>query len=233
MYNSPPLVEVQDISKIYGGGTNSVTVLDKISLAVNKSDFIAIVGPSGSGKTTLAHVLGGLVSPSQGVVRVDGRRLKSGRDKVLSRYRLQKIGFVFQNFGLIPYYTAKENCMLPLMVAGVSANQSRKRADQLLGMVGLEKKKQARADILSGGERQRVAIARALVMNPQILIADEPTGSLDTKRGKEVMAILQKLHNEGLTIVMVTHDQAIAACANRVIHILDGKIEKEVVSASN
>lgn len=231
MHNSHPLVEVQDVSKRLGRGASSTVVLDTLSLAIYKGDFVAIVGPSGSGKTTLAHVIGGLISPSEGTVSIDGKPLKSQRDKALSRYRSEEIGFVFQNFGLIPYYSVEENCTLPLMVAGVPPER-KERALRLLRAVGLEKKMKVRADTLSGGERQRVAIARALIMEPRILVADEPTGSLDTKRGNEIMAILRKLHKEGMTIVMVTHDQAIAAQATRVVHILDGKIEKEVAGAN-
>lgn len=233
MHSSHSLVEVRGVSKTYGRSANSIRVIDDISLTVNKGDFIAIIGPSGSGKTTLAHVIGGLISPSRGSVKIGEEVLRYQRDKIASRYRLEKIGFIFQNFGLIPYCTAEENCSLPLMVAGMSALERRKRATQSLQMVGLEKRSRARADTLSGGERQRVAIARALIMKPSLLIADEPTGSLDTKRGGEIMAILRKLHKSGLTIVMVTHDSAIAAGADRIVHILDGKIEKEVAGASN
>lgn len=232
MHNSYPLVEVRDVTKTYGRGMSSIAVLDGISLTVNKGDFMAIVGPSGSGKTTLAHVIGGLMSPSQGSVRIEGRSLKARRDTLLSRYRLEKVGFIFQNFGLIPYYTAEENCTLPLMIAGVASSERRKKAMQSLKIVGLEKRARARADTLSGGERQRVAIARALIMKPQILIADEPTGSLDTKRGNEIMTVLHKLHQNGITIVMVTHDPMVAARASRIVHILDGKIEKETAGAS-
>ena len=233
MHYSFPLIEVRDVKKRYGRGTGSIAVLDGISLTINEGDFIAIVGPSGSGKTTLAHVIGGLVSPSQGSIRIDGEALKSQRDKVVSQYRLGKIGFVFQNFGLIPYYTAEENCSLPLVVSGMAPSERRNKAVLSLQMVGLEKRAGARADTLSGGERQRVAIARALIMGPQILIADEPTGSLDTKRGGEIMAILRKLHKNGMTIIMVTHDPVVAAQASRIVHILDGKIEKEAAGANS
>lgn len=189
------------------------------------------MGPSGSGKTTLAHVVGSLLAPDDGKVMYAGENILRG-DKRLSLYRNKNIGFVFQNFSLIPHYTAAENIALPLVVAGVPARTRQKRAANLLKTMGLLEKKNVKAETLSGGERQRVAIARALVMNPAIIIADEPTGSLDSRRGGEIIAILQKLKTQGVAIVMVTHDQIIAQHADRVLHILDGAIDKEEIHAS-
>lgn len=208
-------------------------VLQDMTLSVEKGEFLAIVGPSGSGKTTLAHLIGGLMTPSEGAVHFVDEKTVKQNDKNLSLCRNQRVGFVFQNFGLIPHYTVAENIALPLIVAGVSARARKKQIAALLESIGLEARVNARADTLSGGERQRVAIARALVMKPDIIIADEPTGSLDSVRGSEIMAILRKLHAEGVTILMVTHDHNIASQADRTITILDGRIEKEMTNANS
>lgn len=221
------LIRAKNISKKYRRGYESVTALHDLSLDIKKGELLAIVGPSGSGKTTLTHIIGGLVSSDTGTVIVNGRELKKRNDKTLSMYRNMQVGFIFQNFSLIPYYTAMENVTIPLVIANMSARKRRELAERYLKLVGLEKRMHQRANELSGGERQRVSIARALVNQPQIIIADEPTGSLDSVRGDEIMSLLETLsHEEGITILMVTHDESLAVRADRRIHIRDGRIVK-------
>lgn len=227
--NNDTLIQIDGISKKYHRGHETITAVHDVSLSISKGELLAIVGPSGSGKTTLTHIIGGLTRPSVGTIEVRGRSLRGRSDKALSEYRNAEVGFIFQNFSLLPYYSALENVMIPLIVAkNISPKKRRERATQYLRLVGLEKRMNQRADELSGGERQRVSIARALVNNPSIIIADEPTGSLDSVRGNEIMTILQNLsHKKGITVLMVTHDEVLAARADRIIHIHDGKITKE------
>jgi len=223
-----PLIRVEKVAKKFHRGHETIVALDDVSLEVYKGELLAIVGPSGSGKTTLTHVIGGLSSPDSGSVSVAGRELKKQSDKVLSRYRNSDVGFIFQSFSLISSYSALENVTIPLVVANIPAKKRRELGEKYLALVGLEKRMYQRAGELSGGERQRVAIARALVNHPKIIIADEPTGSLDSVRGSEIMNILETLsHKHGISVVMVTHDLALAARADRQIHIRDGRIEKE------
>jgi len=223
-----PILRVENIVKTYHRGRETITALDGISLDVFKGELLAIVGPSGSGKTTLSHVIGGLITPTSGSVKFRDLPATKPSDKQLSQYRNKNIGFVFQNFSLIPYYTALENVAMPLVVAKVSKQERHRKAETLLREIGLQHRVHQRADKLSGGERQRIAIARALVNNPQIIIADEPTGSLDSVRGNEIMKILETLsHKHGVTILMVTHDLALAERADRRITIRDGKIVEE------
>lgn len=222
------LIRISDVSKKYRRGHESVDALHNISLDIYKGELLAIVGPSGSGKTTLTHIVGGLITPDTGTVEVQGRALKGRRDRQLSNFRNSEVGFVFQNFSLIPYYTVLENVTIPLVIAKMSPRERHELAKEYLKLVGLEKKIHQRANELSGGERQRVAIARALVNHPQIIIADEPTGSLDSARGNEIMSMLETLsHKRGITVLMVTHDTKLAARADRSIHIQDGHILKE------
>jgi putative ABC transport system ATP-binding protein len=222
------LIQVKNISKKYHRGSETIMALEDVSLDVLKGELLAIVGPSGSGKTTLAHSIGGLCTPNTGTVVVNGQELKKRSDKALSSYRNSEVGFIFQNFGLVPSYSAIENVMIPLVIANLSPKQRFEKAKASLTLVGLEKRMHQRADELSGGERQRVSIARALVNAPKIIIADEPTGSLDSARGEEIMKILENLtHVQGISVLMVTHDMGLAARANRIIHIRDGRIEKE------
>lgn len=221
------IIRLQDVTKSYRRGNEAVAAVDSISLDIRKGEFIAIVGPSGAGKTTLTHIIGGLLAPDDGEMIVGGKTIRKKNDKTLSEYRNRRVGFIFQNFSLIPHYSTIENITLPMIVAGMSPRERNHRADELLHTVGLGKKRDQRADKLSGGERQRVSIARALALNPDIIIADEPTGSLDSARGKEIMGMLMKLWQQGRTVLMVTHDTALAAQAKRVIHIHDGKIAKE------
>jgi putative ABC transport system ATP-binding protein len=226
------LIEVDDVSKTYRRGSETITALHNVSLSIRTGELLAIVGPSGSGKTTLTHVIGGLASPSSGTVKIAGRKLNTRSDKALSLYRNTQVGFIFQNFSLLPHYTAIENVTIPLVVANMSPKKRRDLALQYLKLVGLEKRTNQRANELSGGERQRVSIARALVSHPQIIIADEPTGSLDSKRGNDIMKILELLsHTYGVTVLLVTHDEALAARADRLIHIRDGNIERKELHA--
>jgi len=216
------------VSKKYRRGHEIITALDDASLSIDKGELLAIVGPSGSGKTTLTHIIGGLTSPDSGDVVVDGHVLNKHSDKALSFYRNTQVGFIFQNFSLLPYYTAAENVMIPLVVANVTPSKRRELAIEYLKLVGLEKQANQRANQLSGGERQRVSIARALINHPQIIIADEPTGSLDSTRGNDIMHMLEVLvRSHGVTILMVTHDEALARRADRIIHIRDGSIREE------
>jgi putative ABC transport system ATP-binding protein len=223
-----PLIRVEKVAKKFHRGHETIVALDDVSLEVYKGELLAIVGPSGSGKTTLTHIIGGLSSPDSGSVSVAGHELKKQSDKALSRYRNSDVGFIFQSFSLISSYSALENVTIPLVVANIPAKKRRELGEKYLTLVGLEKRMYQRAGELSGGERQRVAIARALVNHPKIIIADEPTGSLDSVRGNEIMSILETLsHKHGISVVMVTHDLALASRADRQIHIRDGRIEKE------
>jgi putative ABC transport system ATP-binding protein len=232
MQEKTVLIQVEGVSKTYRRGHEAIAAVEQISLDIYKGELLAIVGPSGSGKTTLTHIIGGLITPDEGSVAIAGRTLKKRSDKDLSEYRNSKVGFVFQNFNLISHYTAIENVAIPLIVAKVAASERRRLTKQYLKLVGLEKRMNQRASELSGGERQRVSIARALVNKPQILITDEPTGSLDSVRGNEVMRILETLsHKQGITVLMVTHDEALAERADRIIHIRDGHIIKEQLRA--
>lgn len=225
--DSTPSIQLHDVSKTYKVGKERLHVLQSIDLTVPSGTLLAIMGPSGAGKTTLSHVIGGLIKPDSGSVIVDGKDLQTMRDATRSRYRNRHIGFVFQNFSLLPHYTALENVAVPLMVAGLSHRQQVKRANTYLTAVGLEQQVHQRADELSGGQRQRVAIARALATNPRVLIADEPTGSLDSARGHEIMDILASLaRTKGITVLMVTHDQHLADRADQIVYLQDGKVVK-------
>lgn len=202
-----------------------MTALDDISLSIEQGELIAITGASGSGKTTLTHIIGGLITPDKGEILVDNTPLKKRSDRALSNYRNTRVGFVFQNFSLIPHYSCVENVGLPMIVSGAKPHARRERALELLRAVGLEKRANQHADKLSGGERQRVSIARALAASPEIIIADEPTGSLDSTRGGEIMAILEKLNRtQQITVIIVTHDNSLADRAGRTIELRDGKL---------
>ena len=229
MTQGRPLLRVQNVSKKYGRGREATTALDDISLDVRAGELLAITGPSGSGKTTLSHIIGGLTASDSGSIEFMNSKLARQSDKLLAEYRNQKVGFVFQNFSLIPYYSVIENVFMPLVVQGIPKTERTMRTKRLLKVVGLEKRMHARADTLSGGEKQRVSIARALINQPEIIIADEPTGSLDSRRGQEIMTILEKLaHEQGVAVLMVTHDLSLAQRADRQILLRDGKIVKEI-----
>jgi putative ABC transport system ATP-binding protein len=227
--NMKPVVELRQVSKIYKMDEVEVKALDGIDMKVEKGDFVAIIGPSGSGKSTLLHMIGLLDRPTIGKVFLDGIDISKLNDNELARLRGNKIGFVFQFFNLYPILTALENIELPMMINEKNKTERRKRALELLKIVGLEKRAEHLPSQLSGGERQRVAIARALANNPSLILADEPTGNLDSKAGKEIIELLDKLQEEEeKTIIMVTHDVNIAKYAERLIYLKDGKIIKEV-----
>ena len=218
-------VQCSGLCKTYTVGGDEVKALDNVSLSVERGDFIAICGPSGSGKSTLANVIGGLDKPDSGSVMVDGMNLAIAKDKELSTYRNRNVGFVFQSFNLQAHETALENVISPLVVGGVGKNKERQQKGmRALERVGLAERARHKPTELSGGQRQRVAIARALVNEPALVIADEPTGNLDSTRGQDVMNELERLNREGITLIIITHDQSVAARAKRILTIKDGQI---------
>lgn len=220
-------IALSDITKTYQMGDATVAALAGVSLRIRAGDFTAIMGPSGSGKSTIMNILGCLDRPTSGSYKLDGQEVACLTDDELAVTRNKKIGFVFQSFNLLPRITAAENVALPLIYAGVDKNTRQVRAAQALASVGLEQRMNHLPNELSGGQRQRVAIARALVNEPTILMADEPTGALDTKSGNEVMEIFQNLNAAGRTIILVTHEPEIAEYAKRVIHVRDGRIVRD------
>ncbi|EGR2831140.1 TPA: ABC transporter ATP-binding protein [Vibrio cholerae] len=219
-----PLVELQQICKHYTSGQNVVKALDGVDLTIRHGEFLAILGPSGSGKSTLMNVLGCLDKPTAGRYQLDGHPVDSLSTQQLAAIRNQKIGFVFQSFNLLEYASALDNVALPLVYAGVKAKDRRRRATELLTRVGLADRLDHKPNQLSGGQKQRVAIARALINQPQILLADEPTGALDSKSGAEIEALFNELHREGRTIIVVTHDNELAKRTKRIVTIRDGQV---------
>jgi len=224
---SSMLLQTQNITKIYQLDGVQTHALRGVSLGIEKGDFVAIMGPSGSGKSTLMHILGCLDTPTSGAYFLEGRDVSKLSDDDLSAIRNQKIGFVFQQFNLLPRVTALKNVMLPLVYAGVSKKERRERAKKALEAVGLGHRLENRSNQLSGGEVQRVAIARALVNNPLVIFGDEPTGNLDTKSWQEIMGIFQKLNRAGRTIIIVTHEPYLAKYAKKVIKLRDGEIVEQ------
>jgi len=222
--SSAPLVELQQICKHYTSGQNVVKALDGVDLTIRHGEFLAILGPSGSGKSTLMNVLGCLDKPTAGHYQLDGHPVDSLSTQQLAAIRNQKIGFVFQSFNLLEYASALDNVALPLVYAGVKAKDRRRRATELLTRVGLADRLDHKPNQLSGGQKQRVAIARALINQPQILLADEPTGALDSKSGAEIEALFNELHREGRTIIVVTHDNELAKRTKRIVTIRDGQV---------
>jgi putative ABC transport system ATP-binding protein len=218
------MIEIKEVYKTYKMGDEKLTVLDDVSIKIDKGEFVAIVGPSGSGKSTLMNMIGGLDRPSRGAVIIDGEDISSYKDSKMSKFRNEKIGFVFQSFNLEPTLTALENVMLPLMLSGIPERQRKEKAMATLEELGLKDRMKHRPAQLSGGQRQRVSIARALVNSPKIILADEPTGNLDSKSGKAVMELLKNFKMKGYTIVMVTHNVEEASHADRVIKINDGMV---------
>lgn len=218
------ILDLHGIYKSYGTGQYAVPVLKDVSLEVEEGDYIAIMGPSGSGKSTLMNIIGCLDRFDRGVYMLDGMDVTKMSDNQLSDTRLNKIGFVFQQFHLLPFETALENVALPLVYAGAAKAEREKRALAQLNRVGLKDRALFKPNQLSGGQKQRVAIARAMINHPRILLADEPTGALDQASGRQVMALFKELHEEGVTIVMITHDASVAANAEKVLHIVDGEI---------
>ncbi|WP_269291234.1 ABC transporter ATP-binding protein [Vibrio cholerae] len=226
-----PLVELQQICKHYTSGQNVVKALDGVDLTIRHGEFLAILGPSGSGKSTLMNVLGCLDKPTAGRYQLDGHPVDSLSTQQLAAIRNQKIGFVFQSFNLLEYASALDNVALPLVYAGVKAKDRRRRATELLTRVGLADRLDHKPNQLSGGQKQRVAIARALINQPQILLADEPTGALDSKSGAEIESLFNELHREGRTIIVVTHDNELAKRTKRIVTIRDGQVVSDEPTA--
>ncbi|MGE0047265.1 MAG: ABC transporter ATP-binding protein [Hyphomonadaceae bacterium] len=218
------LVEAQTLVKHYQMGEETVHALDGVSFAIAEGDYVAIVGPSGSGKSTLMNLIGGLDSPTDGTLAIAGNDIGAMDDSDLAVFRNRTIGFVFQSFNLLPRLTALENVELPLIYAGADPRERRARAEELLARVGLAERTDHRPTQLSGGQQQRVAIARALACKPPVLLADEPTGALDTQTGKDILALFHELNAEGVTVILVTHDLDVAAATKRIIEMRDGKI---------
>lgn len=226
------LIETVDLWKTYVMGTEEVHALRGVSIQIERGEYVAIMGPSGSGKSTLMNLIGCLDTPSKGSYLLNGKQVGQMNDDELARIRNEEIGFVFQTFNLLPRATALHNVELPLIYAGVSAKDRAARANLALDKVELSDRKGHRPNQMSGGQRQRVAIARALVNNPSILLADEPTGNLDSRTGVEIMALFERLHEAGNTIVLVTHEADVAAHAHRTIHVRDGQVEKDTARAA-
>ena len=221
------MIEVKGISKSYQVGEESICVLNNVSLHIEEGSYASIVGPSGSGKSTLMHIVGGLETFNDGEVRIDGEEINKLNDSRLSKFRKEKIGFVFQQFQLLSTATAIENVMMPLL-SFFNSKDVKYRAEEALQKVGLSHRKHHLPSRMSGGEQQRVAIARALVTNPKILLADEPTGNLDSDTGNSIIKLMEEIHHsENVTIMMITHDMSIAERADRVVKILDGRIEND------
>jgi putative ABC transport system ATP-binding protein len=222
------LVQIENLTKVYGKGETAVIALDHVSLSVNAGELVAVMGPSGCGKSTLLHLVGGLDRPTEGHVIIDGQPLDNLSDEALTKVRRQKMGFVFQFYNLIPVLTATENAALPILLDGISPAKAKARAREWLQKVGLGDRLESRPDQLSGGQQQRVAVARALVAEPKLVLADEPTGNLDSHASGEIAALLRQVANEwGRAVVMVTHDPRIASYADRVLFLKDGAIVDE------
>lgn len=221
------MLVLRNITKVYRMGSEDLRVLKGVSMSVKSGEFVAIMGPSGSGKSTLMNIIGILDAPTDGEYELDGIPVEKLTGDEQSEFRGKKVGFIFQGYNLIPRLTALEQVMLPLAYQGIGKAERKKRALAALEKVGLSDKAGNRPNEMSGGQMQRVAIARAVVGNPAIVLADEPTGALDTKTGKEILDILKSLHKEGKTIILITHDPNIGAMAQRIIHVKDGMIEKE------
>lgn len=226
--NKMPLLELRDIHKTYHLGGETIRALDGVSLDIDSGEFISIIGPSGSGKSTLMHIIGCLDSPTSGTINLDGVMIHNASARQLASIRNKKIGFVFQFFNLLPKLTVRQNVELPMIYSGLSSKERRERAMNALESVDMEDRSKHRPSQLSGGQQQRTAIARALVNNPKIIFADEPTGNLDSNTGERILQMFDKLHTEGKTVMLVTHDPDIAAVTPRRIEIRDGKIANEI-----
>jgi putative ABC transport system ATP-binding protein len=221
---SEPVAELIQVDKVYGSGETAVKALDQLSLVVERGDYLAVMGASGSGKSTAMNILGCLDRPTGGSYRLNGTPVETLNDDQLADLRNRELGFVFQQFHLLPQLTALENVMLPMVYAGVPAAQRSQRAAAALARVGLGQRLHNRPNQLSGGQQQRVAIARAIINHPAMLLADEPTGALDSRTSKEVLGIFEDLHRSGMTVVMVTHEDDVAARAERIVHFRDGRL---------
>ena len=220
------MIELRDVTKIYQIGEERVHALDHVDLHIRPHEFVSIIGPSGSGKSTLMNIIGCLDTPDGGTYLLDEMPIESYSERELARIRNKKIGFVFQNFNLIPKLTAEENVELPLIYQKIRHSERKKRVAEALKRVGLENRSRHLPTELSGGQQQRVAIARALVTRPSLILADEPTGNLDSHTSQEIMQLFQELHSQGNTIVLITHDYNVASQAYRMVHILDGKLSE-------
>ena len=227
-----PLIETRDLWKTYQMGSEEIHALQGVSMEIERGDYVAIMGPSGSGKSTLMNLIGCLDTPSKGSYFLNSKSVGQMNDDELARIRNEEIGFVFQTFNLLPRATALHNVELPLIYAGMPSDERQRRALEALALVELTDRVSHRPNELSGGQRQRVAIARALVNNPSILLADEPTGNLDSKTGVEIMALFSRLHAAGNTIILITHEAGVAEHARRVIQLRDGRIENDVRNAA-
>lgn len=222
------MIAVREISRIYETGSNRVLALDNVDFRIEKGDFLAVMGPSGSGKSTLLYTVGGLLTPTSGIVIVNGTSLYQMSSRKRAQFRRENVGFIFQTFELLPYLTALENVMLPLYLAGMSSTEQQAAAKDALDKVGLNQRTLHKPTELSGGEQQRVAIARGIVNKPKIILADEPTGNLDQKTGNEIMQLLCRLHEKnGLTTIVVTHDPAKAELADKVLQMIDGHVVRD------
>jgi putative ABC transport system ATP-binding protein len=226
------LIETRDLWKTYIMGSEEIHALRGVSIEIEGGEYVAIMGPSGSGKSTLMNLIGCLDTPTKGTYLLNSKEVSQMNDNELARIRNEEIGFVFQTFNLLPRATALHNVELPLVYAGIPSRDRQERAKSALDKVELSQRMLHRPNELSGGQRQRVAIARALVNNPSILLADEPTGNLDSKTGAEIMALFARLHQAGNTIVLVTHEADVAAFAHRTIHIRDGQVDEDVKQAA-
>ncbi len=222
------MIDMRNLKKVYKTGTIEFEALKGVFLKIENGEFVSLMGPSGSGKSTLMNIIGCLDTPTGGSYYLEGRDVSGLTFDQLSEVRNQKVGFVFQSFNLLPYATAYENVELPMLYNGKKASERKERVGELLNMVGLYDWQKHRPTELSGGQQQRVAIARALAMDPPILLADEPTGNLDSKSGEEILNLFTSLWKAGRTILMVTHDTKIAAYSQRTVHILDGKMEADI-----
>jgi putative ABC transport system ATP-binding protein len=226
-------VEARGLVKVFGGGATAVRALDGVDFRVGSGEFVAVMGPSGSGKSTLLHILGALDTPTEGTVAVGGTRYEALEERELTQLRRDHIGFVFQFFNLLPSLSAVENVYVPALISGRRGPELERRAFMLLARVGLEGRAEHRPAELSGGEQQRVSIARSLLLSPELLLADEPTGNLDSRAGAEVLELLRETNRtEGQAIVMVTHDPAAAATADKVVFLSDGRLAGEVAGGS-
>jgi len=225
------MIRLEKVTKIYGSGEVATHVLKEVDLQIESGEFVAIMGPSGSGKSTLLNILGALDVPSSGSYTFSDTDIRSLSQDQLALFRRYILGFVFQGFNLLKKTSAQENVEMPLIYQGMKAGERRKRAIEALKSVGLEERVNYDPGQLSGGQQQRVAIARAMVTRPKVLIADEPTGNLDTKRGHEIMQLLKSFNDKGITVIMVTHEKDIAAYASRTIYLRDGMIERESIHA--
>ena len=219
------IIKLQDVKKEYLMGDSTINALDGVNVAINKGDFIAIIGPSGSGKSTMMNMVGALDMPTSGKIFLDGKNVAQMHESDLAQIRGRKIGFIFQTFNLIPTLTALENVSLPMMFQGTGKKERTRKAMELLEKVGLGDRENHLPSELSGGQRQRVAIARSLANNPDVILADEPTGNLDSKTGKEILELFVELNKEGKTIIIVTHDDDVAKKARKVLKMKDGKLD--------